>query len=388
MSNHNEGDILTAASTAMQMIDKLNDQRFKRMNQINNLFMLTTFYHFGGNLADSCKPDSRNEIKVKDPRFVCVVKQSEQDPQYLYFLDYVLQYKVWQRIPVYDPNSKNTVTGEKCSFYPESFNSILNWLIASLDNYDFETKFRADSHKIKWSNVLASLYYFDKLEAFKQYAIEIFDISENKINAICALPKNSLYPVADVQMFESAVQKLQQLVGLSRLTGMSNHAFVFITEASYCSQALKDEYIAIKKEYDKSVEDIKSILKQSQELTLCWNSASTSPSYIGEATALNGGTNMVYQNIEQVLNCVEEQLKSKTTNMTDEEFLIFARENRSLIEKNNITIEQQNAVLDEIQRRLKILVCVTIAIIIALLILFILLVVIKKRQNFCQNGFL
>lgn len=381
MSNHIEKDIMSAASSAMQMIDKLNDQRFKRMNQINNLFMLTTLYHFGGNLADSCKPDTRNEIKVKDPRFVCFAKQSDQDPQYLYFLDYVLQYKVWQRIPVYDSNAKDTITGKKCSFYPESFNSILNWLIASLDNSDFETTFRANSHKIKWSNILASLYYFDKLEAFKQYAIEIFNITENKINTICALPKDSLYPVADVQTFESAVQKLQQLVGLSKSMGTSNHAFVFITEASYCSQALKDEYIAIKKEYDKAVEDIKTILQQSQELTLCWNSASTAPSYIGEATALNGGTNMVYQNIEQVLSCAGEQLQTKTDNMTDEEFLIFARENRSLIEKNNIAIEQQNNVLDEIQKRLKILICVIIAMIVVLLILFILLFKVKNQRK-------
>jgi hypothetical protein len=381
MSKHTEKDIMSAASSAMQMIDKLNDQRFKRMNQINNLFMLTTLYHFGGNLADSCKPDTRNEIKVKDPRFICVAKQSDQDPQYLYFLDYVLQYKVWQRIPVYDPNAKDTITGEKCSFYPESFNSILNWLIASLDNSDFETTFRADSHKIKWSNILASLYYFDKLEAFKQYATEIFDITENKINTICALPNNSLYPVADVQTFESAVQKLQQLVGLSKFMGISNHAFVFITEASYCSQALKDEYIAIKKEYDKAVEDIKTILRQSQELTLCWNSASTAPSYIGQATALNGGTNMVYQNIEQVLNCAGEQLQEKTSNMSDEEFLVFARENRSLIEKNNIAIEQQKNVLDEIQKRLKILICVIIVMIIALLILFILLFKSKNERR-------
>jgi hypothetical protein len=381
MSKHTEKDIMSAASSAMQMIDKLNDQRFKRMNQINNLFMLTTFYHFGGNLADSCKPDTRNEIKVKDPRFICIAKQSDQDPQYLYFLDYVLQYKVWQRIPVYDSNAKDTITGEKCSFYPESFNSILNWLIASLDNSDFETTFRADSHKIKWSNILASLYYFDKLEAFKQYAIEIFDITENKINMVCALPNNSLYPAADVQTFESAVQKLQQLVGLSKFMGTSNHAFVFITEASYCSQSLKDEYIAIKKEYDKAVEDIKTILQQSQELTLCWNSASTAPSYIGQATALNGGTNMVYQNIEQVLNCAGEQLQEKTSNMTDEEFLVFARENRSLIEKNNIAIEQQKNVLDEIQKRLKILICVIIAMVIALLILFILLFKSKNERR-------
>lgn len=381
MSNHTEKDIMSAASSAMQMIDKLNDQRFKRMNQINNLFMLTTLYHFGGNLADSCKPDTRNEIKVKDPRFICVAKQSDQDPQYLYFLDYVLQYKVWQKIPVYDSNAKDTITGKKCSFYPESFNSILNWLIASLDNSDFETTFRADSHRIKWSNILASLYYFDKLEAFKQYATEIFDITENKINTICALPNNSLYPVADVQTFESAVQKLQQLVGLSKFMGTSNHAFVFITEASYCSQALKDEYIAIKKEYDKAVEDIKTILQQSQELTLCWNSASTAPSYIGQATALNGGTNMVYQNIEQVLNCAGEQLQKKTSNMSDEEFLVFARENRSLIEKNNIAIEQQKNVLDEIQKRLNILICVIIAMVIALLILFILLFKSKNERR-------
>lgn len=381
MSKRSENDIINAASAAMQMIDKLNDQRFKRMNQIVNLFMLTTFYHFGGNLADSCKPDSRNEIKVKDPRFVCVARQSDQDPEYLYFLDYVLQYKVWQRIPVYDSNAKNTITGEKCTFYPESFNSILNWLIASLDNSDFETKFRADSHKIKWSNVLASLYYFDKLESFKQYAIEIFNMSENKINAICALPKNTLYPIADVQTYESAIQKLQQLIGLSRFSGMSNHAFVFIPEASYCTQALKDEYISIKKEYDRAVEDIKTILQQSAELTLCWNAASMGSNFIAETTALNGGTVSVGHNLQQVMNCAGEQLKTETGNMSDEEFLLFAKENRALIDKNNIAIEQQKNVLDEIQLRLKTLICIIVVMIIVLLVLFFLLIKVRREKS-------
>lgn len=381
MSEHTERDIINAASTAMQMIDKLNDQRFQRMNQIVNLFMLTTFYHFGGNLADSCKPDTRNEIKVKDPRFICIARQSDRDPEYLYFLDYVLQYKVWQRIPVYDSNAQDTILGEKRTFYPESFNSILNWLIASLDNSEFETKFRTDSHKIKWSNVLASLYYFDKLDAFKQYAIEIFEMSENKINAICALPKNTLYLIVDTQTYENAIQKLQQLVGLSRFSGMSNHAFVFITEASYCSQALKDEYISIKKEYDQAVEDIKTILRQSAELTLCWNAAALGSNFIADATALDNGEISVGHNIQQVLNCAGEQLKTKTDNMNDAEFLRFAEENRTLINKNNISIEQHKDILDEIQIRLKILVYIVVVTIIALLFLFALLFKLRKNDT-------
>ena len=380
MSERGEKNIVNAASAAMQMIDKLNNQRFKRMNQIVNLFMLTTFYHFGGNLADSCKPDVRNEIKIKDPRFICVSKQSDRDPEYLYFLDYVLQYKVWQRIPVYDSNARDTITGEKCTFYPKSFNSILNWLISSLDNSNFETKFRADSHKIKWSNILASLYYFDKLESFKQYATEIFEISENKINEICSLPKDTLYPIIDIQTFENAVQKLQQLVGLSKISGISNHAFVFITEASYCTQALKDEYISIKNEYDKAVEDIKTILRQSAELTLCWNAASMGSNFIAEATSLNNGTISVGHNLQQVINCAGEQLKTETANMSDEEFLIFAKENRSLIDKNNIAINQQKDILDEIQSRIKILICVIVVIIIILLLLFILLIKVNKEK--------
>lgn len=408
-------DITTAATAAMKMIDKLNNDRFKKLNQINNLFMLTTFYHVGGNPADSCKADKRNEFKVIDPRFVCEVSQTSNnigsinadagsinsdagsinaDPNYRYFLNFVLQYKLWQRIPVYDPNSKDTITGSKCNFYPESFNSILQWLIASTDFSNLEIKFRADSYKEQWANMLASLYYFDKLRSFKEYAMDVYEFTENRINYLCALPSETSEVVYDRQTFESAIKRLTQLAGMSRSKAISNHIGMFIVEASYCTESLKNEYKSIKNEYDKAVEDIKQILKDSKELTLCWNSANISPSYIGSEVATNGGSNVNYQNIEQVLNCAQEQLATKVNDMSDNELMSFMRDNRQLInETNTLAIANQKLIEETIEKSKKIIIGTIVAIIILFMILIYLFIKLRSyehsinqnQQNINQN---
>jgi hypothetical protein len=351
--------------------------------------MLTTFYHVGGNPADSCKADKRDEFKIVDPRFVCEARKSDDDPNFRYFLDFALQYKLWQRVPVYDPNSKDTITGSKCSFYPESFNSMLQWLIASTDFSDLEIKFRADSHKEQWSNMMASLYYFDKLNAFKEYAMNVYEFTENRINYLCALPSETSELIYDRQIFESAVKRLTQLCGMSRSKAISNHIGIFIVEASFCTESLKNEYKSIKAEYDKAVEDIKEILNDSKELTLCWNSANISPSYIGSEVATNGGSNVNYQNIEQVLNCAGEQLATKVNDMADNELMTFIQDNRQLINETNALaianqklIEESNA---KIESSKKIIIGTVVAVIILFILLFFLFVKSRSRQTIVVN---
>lgn len=381
---HTQGEITNAANSAMNMIDKLNNERFKKLNQINNLFMLTTFYHVGGNPADSCKADKRDEFKVVDPRFVCESRKSDQDPNFRYFLDFVLQYKLWQRVPVYDPNSKDTITGSKCSYYPESFNSILQWLIASTDFSDLKIKFRADSHKEQWSNMMASLYYFDKLKSFKEYAMDVYEFTENRINYLCALPSETSELIYDRQIFESAVKRLTQLCGMSRSKAISNHIGIFIVEASFCTESLKNEYKSIKAEYDKAVEDIKQILNDSKELTLCWNSANISPSYIGSEVATNGGSNVNYQNIEQVLNCAGEQLATKVSDMSDDELMTFIQDNKQMINQTNALAIANQKLIEETNSKIesskKIIVGTIIAIIILFMLLIFLFIKLKSRQ--------
>lgn len=373
-SNYSSEDISSAANAAMTMLDKINNERFKQLNQINNEFVLTTFYHVGGNLADSCKPDNRSDIKVVDPRYICVAKESDDDPKYRYFLNYVLHYKLWQRVPVYDSNAKDTLTGSACNFYPESFNSILSWLIASTDFSNLEIKFRASSHLTKWSNIMASLYYFDKLSSFKQYAQDVYDFSESKINALCALPHETSNLVIDRVVFDSATKKLTQLCGMSRTIAIKNHLGLYVTEASYCTSALKNQYLSIKAEYDKAVEDIKKILAGSPELTLCWNSANVEASAIGSMNATNGGTNIHTTNVEQVVNCAGEQLAKEISTMDDDQLLQFAKDNRDLINKSNLLIDVNKKLIEDVDNKLentkKTLNIVTIVVVITCVLLF------------------
>lgn len=352
-SKHTSEDISSAANAAMTMLDKINNERFKQLNQINNEFVLTTFYHVGGNVADSCKPDTRNDIKVVDPRYICAVKESDDDPKYRYFLNFVLQYKLWQRIPVYDSNAKDTLTGSACSFYPESFNSILTWLIASTDFSNLEVKFRASSHLTKWSNIMASLYYFDKLSSFKQYAQDVFDFSETKIDALCALPHETSNLVIDRVVFDSATKKLNQLCGMTRTNAIKYHIGLYVTEASYCTSALKNQYLSIKAEYDKAVEDIKKILAGSPELTLCWNSANVEASAIGSMNATNGGTNINTTNVEQVVNCAGEQLAKEISTMDDDQLLQFSKDNRDLINKSSLLIDVNKKLIEDVNKDLE-----------------------------------
>lgn len=377
MSNngkYSSEDISSAANAAMTMLDKINNERFKQLNQINNEFVMTTFYHVGGNLADSCKPDNRNDIKVVDPRYICVAKESDDDPKYRYFLNFVLHYKLWQRVPVYDSNAKDTLTGTACNFYPESFNSILSWLIASTDFSNLEIKFRAQSHLTKWSNIMASLYYFDKLSSFKQYAQDVYEFSESKINALCALPHETSNLVIDRVIFDSATKKLAQLCGMSRTSAIKNHLGLYVTEASYCTSALKNRYLSIKEEYDNAVEDIKKILAGSPELTLCWNAANVEASALGSMNAINGGTNIHTTNVEQVVNCAGEQLAREISSMDDDQLLQFAKDNRDLINKSSSLIDVNKKLIEDVNKDLentkKTLNIVTIVVVITCIMLF------------------
>lgn len=396
-----ENSISTAASAAMEMIDKLNNERFLKLNQINNLFMLTTFYHIGGNLSDSCTPDNRPEIKIKDPRYICISltdKEKETNSTYLYFLDFVLKYKLWQRIPVYNPDSSDSNTSDKQEFYAESFNSILNWLTSSLDNSDFTVKFRTESQTLIWSRIMASLYYFDKLDSFKEYGQDVFQLTENKMNQICALPNESVDTLIDRQEFDSTVSKLTKTIGMSRSKAISNHIGVFITSASFCDESLKQEYKEIKSEYDKAVEDIKEILKQSAELTLCWNSAKIDPVQIGEATATDGGTNQVYQNVSQVLNCAGEMLQSEIEDLTtkNEDIsdlldLMTANKNYTLSVEKTLTesIKNLSTSLNEsiakIKKLINSLILIIIIIVIFVIILFVMVLFNKRGINLYKN---
>lgn len=382
---HTQAEITNAANSAMKMIDKLNNERFKKLNQINNLFMLTTFYHVGGNPADSCKADKRDQFKIVDPRFVYETRESDDDPKFRYFLDFALQYKLWQRVPVYDPNSKDTLTGSKCEFYPESFNSILQWLIASTDFSDLEIKFRADSHKEQWSNMMASLHYFDKLKAFKEYAVDVYEFTENRINYLCALPSETSELIYDRQIFESALNRLTQRCGMSRSKAISNQLGVFIIEASYCTESLKNEYKSIKAEYDKAVEDIKQILNDSKELTLCWNAATISPNYIGSEVATNGGSNINYQNIEQVLNCAGEQLATTVNEMADDELMTFMKDNRQMINETNALAIANQKLIEETNVKIESSKKIIIGTVIAIIILFMLLVFLFIKSRSCQT---
>ena len=362
-------DVTKAAGAAMEMIDKLNNERFLKMNQISNLFVLTTFYHVGGNVADSCKPDQRVAFKNKDPRFICESKDSEENEKYLYFLDFVLKYRLWEKVPVYDPDKKE--------FYPHSFNGIINWLIASLDNSDGKAEFRSDSQKDEWSYILASLYYFDKLDAFKTLAIEVYDFTREKIEQICALPDTGKM-IADSILFEAGVDAIKERVGLSRNQAIKDHVGVFITEASYCSETLKNEYLTIKGEYEKALEDIKLILAQSAQLTLCWNSASIGDTNVSDSMGINA-----YHDVTQVLNCCGEELKTDINNMTNGEVhkLITEGDEKTKSTVLNV-VEELKAEGEKTLNHIK---WTVIGVIVAVFLCFIMVMILFSRGN--SGGF-
>lgn len=336
MAKNDQESITQAANASMQMIDKLNNERFKKMNQIVVSFQWTTFYHIGGDPVNSCTP-CLSFGRAVDPRFVCEAKASEQDQGYLDWIRFVLDYKLWQRIPVYDPNSKDTVSGDKCEWYPESFNSILEWLVADLAFQDSKIEFRGDTGLEKWSSIMASLYYFDKLNTFKQYAVDVWEFAKERIDIICGLSSDAEYLI-DRQYFDTATNKITRLFGVSREEAIKSNLGIFIPVASYCSSALKDEYKSIKAEYDKAVEDIKQILATSAALTLCWNNATVGSNYLSQIGDNTDSIVNAGHDIKQVLNCAGEQLKTEVDDMSDPELMQFMQANRRLIQNNTSTI--------------------------------------------------
>jgi hypothetical protein len=377
--------ITQAANSSMAMIDKLNNERFQRMNQIVVTFQWTTFYHTGGDPANSCTPCTAMG-KAIDPRFVCESKQSDDDPGYLEWLRFAIDYKIWQRFPVYDANSKDTITGEKCEWYPESFNSALEWLTADLSFADSKIEFRGDTGIEKWSSIMASLYFLDKLSAFKKYAVDVWEFSKERIDIICGLSSDASY-IIDRQYFDTAMDKLARLFGLSREDAIKANIGVFVPVASFCNSSLKNEYKSIKKEYDDAVEDIKQILATSAALTLCWNNATVGSNYLSQIGSNTDSIVNAGHDINQVLNCAGEQLKTEIDGMSDTELMSFMKQNRTIANNNAATIAKiQQELEKDVKKKINITVVCLSVIAICVFILFLLIYKLSSnRNNFNQS---
>ena len=270
-----------ASMAAMNAIDKISDKRFQELQYVQQCFAWTCYY-FQSDVLD--KPTTNLSKLGADPRNIYVTDKSDMS-----FLKFAGQYVTALQFVYFglNGNPENMDIDTACKTYVQTC--------------DLSTaKLKQDEERT--ASILAGIKFLNKWNMFKQMLKEVYNIDYSTLEKT-----NSLYN----QLIAKKLQLLESFFKVSAESIKSQNLYIICYASSYASTVLKDEYTKTKEEYLKMLNELYDIVKQSQQLTVCWNNAS-----IQDVSAKNEGIACV--DLKQIVNCgndvVADEIVKDTSN--------------------------------------------------------------------------
>lgn len=300
-----ENSLSNAARAAVDALNKANEARFTQLQEYNKMFKWTCFYFSGGDIADCCKANTEKVQRVLDPRLSCEMDIDKS----LNWADFAVTYKVHQRFiypgyePLYQKNNTDTV-----EFFPGSFISACEYIGTC---FGLDKGFYTEEQCARWTCILAGMVFLNKLDSFKDFALNVYGMNNDIIERVTARSLDSNTIDINVSVYQKALTALQRYVGLNAAQLKEIHGGFYNKSCSFLDSDSKETYLKLQEEYKAEVEKMYNIIKNVGELTLCWNNATVGDTFV-EGDEVNSDVN-----INQFLNCCGEIIASDAGILSD-----------------------------------------------------------------------
>lgn len=267
-------DLSSASAAALGALQLLNENKFKRMDEIVREFRWSSFFFSGYDLYAV-----NTLVPMSDPRFLF----SQGDLSYIEFAANA------------KPQDQVVFVGFDGTLESIDFTNIRSEFIQKVDLTNGTIKPIAANDLNQICKYVAAIHYLNKQESF---------IKQGN-NAIRNATYN-LFVNRYADMIRAELSLLERHTRFTREELIENNGGLFVYTASFALPDTIREYNEIRAEYDRYQQEILGILKSVSNLTLCYNQSAT-----GDPMVI-GNENEVNINVQQTINCLNDVIQQET----------------------------------------------------------------------------
>ena len=284
---NSEVNFNNTGSAALQAINKMSETNFIKAQEAAKEMAFSCWFFYGSDI-ESCAKD---KMRYVDPRGLYL--SDENDKSYINFAasenpEYQFVYVDKTDLTLHSANVRTL------------YEQIANYA----DLTSGEIKNESNINVIV--PLIAGCEYLNKFDLMK-------NLYPTKKNMLINVYKNLLTNYAsDIE------QNYEQIAGITYYSKDEikkvNGGF-FSKTASFCSSSIKQKYEQNISEYKKCLEELKQILAKSSSLTICYQNNTLGSTNVGD----NSTNNLIYTNINQVMNCCENEAAEMASESKDED---------------------------------------------------------------------